>query len=164
MVADTPASFLTLPSELRNGIYELILLHHEPIKCAPGLLRANNFIHGEASPLFYGQNRFSFIRTTPEEIASFLNQIGSRNTGYIRHILIDFPEFLYLDPGDITHEEDSVDILANIWNWCTNLSTLTTSLYSTNAMEARLGNLEHNTVSNEALKLVDNHFRAISSL
>ncbi|KAH8774772.1 hypothetical protein F5883DRAFT_412127 [Diaporthe sp. PMI_573] len=172
--ADTPASFLSLPSELRNEIYELILLHDEPVdpcaeydrqqKFTPGLLRANKVVNGEASPLFYGQNRFTLIRTTPKEVALFLEQIGCENAGYIRHILIDFPKFLYLDPGDITLEEDSVSILASIRNNCANLSTLTTSLYSTNAMEFRLDNLEHHTVANEALKLVDTHFRAIPSL
>ena len=124
----------------------------------------NKVVQREASPLFYGQNRFSLIRDTPEEIALFLEQIGCKNAGYIRHILIDFPKFLYLDPGDITLEEDSISILASIWNSCANLTTLTTSLYSTYAMEFRLDNLEHHTVVNEALKLVDNHFRAIPSL
>lgn len=128
------------------------------------MLRVNKVVQREASPMFYGQNRFSLTRDTPEEIALFLEQIGCENAGCIRHIIIDFPKFLHLDLGDITLEEDSVSILASIRNSCANLTTLATSLYSTDAMELRLDNLEHHTVVDEALKLVDNHFRAIPSL
>jgi len=171
---DTPASFLSLPSELRNGIYELILLHQEPIdpwvnyirrqELTPGLLRANKAVHREASSLFYAQNRFDFTKGTLEDVASFLEQIGSNNAAYIRHICVDFPRFLYLDPDHVTLEEDSVGILANIQSGCPNLSTLTTSLHSTNAMEFRLDDLDNPKIVTEALKLVDTRFRAISSL
>ncbi|KAJ9129971.1 hypothetical protein NKR23_g12395 [Pleurostoma richardsiae] len=167
---DRPTSFLSLPSEIRNGIYNFILLYQEPINpwshknLTLGLLRANMVIHDEAGSLFYGQNHFDFTDATAEEIGSFLQQIGSNNAGQIQHILIDFPEFLYLDPGDVILKEGSVDILANIWNGCANVSTLTTSLWSTNAMEVRLDNLEHHRIAFEALELVDTHFRAISSV
>ena len=149
-------------------------MHQEPItpwddynrqqKLTPGLLRANKAVHGEASSLFYGQKCFDFAEAIPDEVVSFLEQIGSNNAGYIRHIIIDFPKFLYLDPDDVTLEEGSVGILANIQGRCSNLSTLTTSLYSTNAMEHRLDNLDNHKVATEALKLVYAHFRAISSL
>jgi len=48
---------------------------------------------------------------TPEDVASFLGQIGRNNADYIRHICIHFPKFLYLDPGDVTLEDDSLGIL-----------------------------------------------------
>jgi len=171
--AEAPASFLSLPSELRNEIYELTLLHDEPVEpcgygrhqeLTPGLLCANKVVHGEASSIFYGQNRFNLIGATSEEVHLFLEQIGCKNALYIRHILIDFPGFLDLDPGKITFEEDSVGILASIWKNCANLSTLTTSLHSTSAMEATLDNSDNNIVANEALKTVDTHFRTIPSL
>jgi len=44
------------------------------------------------------------------------------------------------------------------------LSTLTTSLYSTSTIELRLDALDNPKVVTEALKLVNTHFRAISSL
>jgi hypothetical protein len=44
------------------------------------------------------------------------------------------------------------------------LSTPTTSLYSTNAIELRLDNLDNPKIVTEALKLVNTRFRAISSL
>lgn len=114
--------------------------------------------------MFYSQNRFDFTGAIPEALASFLEQIGSHSAGCIRHILIDFPEFLYLDPGDVALEESSVNILVSIQSGCANLSTVTTSLNSTNAMECQLDNLEHPNIATEALKLVDAQFRAISSL
>ena len=171
---DMPPNFFSLPGELRNRIYELRLVHQEPIYpwtdynprlgLTLALLRANKTVHREASSLFYAQNCFDFTMGTPEDVASFLGQIGRNNADYIRHICINFPEFLYLDPDDVTLEDDSVGILANIQSSCANLSTLTTSLYSTNAMELRLDALDNPKIVTEALKLVDTRFRAISSL
>jgi hypothetical protein len=167
------ANFLKLPSELRNRVYELCLLHQEPInpwvdyvqrqELTPGLLRANKTIHREASSLFYAQNRFDFTTTTPEDVASFLGTIG-RNADYIRHVCVNFPKFLYPEPGDVTLEENSIGIVANIQSGCANLSTLTTSLYSTNAMELWLDALDNPKIVTEALLLVNTRFRAISSL
>ena len=118
----------------------------------------------EASSLSYAQNRFDFTIGTPEDVASFLRQIGRKNADYIRHIYVGFPKFLNLDPRDVTLEDDSVGILANIRSGCANLNTLTTSLYSTNAMEPRLDALDNPKVVTEALRLVNTHFRAISFL
>lgn len=166
--------FLGLPSEIRNGIYELVLLLPEPIdpwmdfsrqeKLTLGLFSTNKTINNEACSLFYGKNRFDFTTATPEKIDLFLKQIGPNNTGYIQHIWIRFPRFLYLDPGEVTLEEDSITILSSIHSSCVNLSTFTTTLYSTNAMENRLENLDNYQVASEALSLVDTRFRAISSL
>ena len=168
------SNFFSLPRELRDRIYELVLLHQEPIAPWVGyyrrrdltaeLLHVNKDIHREASSLFYAQNRFDFTMGTPEDVASFLRQIGPNNASYIRHICIDFPEFRCLEPDDVTLENDSVGILANIRSGCTNLSTLTTSLYSTNAMELRLDALDSPKVVSEALNLVNTEFRAISFL
>ncbi len=101
---------------------------------------------------------------TPEDVASFLGQIGRNNADYIRYICVGFPKFLYLDSGDVTLEDDSVGILANIQSGCANLSTLTTSLYSTNAIELRLDALDNPKVVTEALKLVNTYFRGLLSL
>jgi hypothetical protein len=168
------ANFLKLPSELRNTVYELCLLHQEPInpwieynqrqELTLGLLRANKTIHREASSLFYAQNRFDFTIATSKDVASFLGKIGRNNADFIRHVCVNFPKFLYLEPGDVTLEEDSIGIFANIQSGCANLSKLTTSLYSTNAMELRLDALDNPKIVTEALMLVNTRFRAISSL
>lgn len=174
MESDMSSNFFSLPQEIRDQIYELVLLHQELIdpwvdgnrrqNLTPGLLRANKAVHREVSSLFYARNRFDFTMGTPEDVASFLGQIGRNNADHIRHICVDFPAFLYLEPGDVTLEDDSVGILGNIQNGCANLSTLTTSLHSTNSMELRLDALDNPKIVNEALKLVNTHFRAISSL
>ncbi|KAF2252374.1 hypothetical protein BU26DRAFT_517013 [Trematosphaeria pertusa] len=173
-----PTNFLSLPSEVRNDIYEQLLVLQTPVACpthpwlgrsqvrvlTPGLLLANKAVHSEASSLLYAQNRFDFTLCTPEHVASFLEQIGRNNADYIRHIRIDFPDFGYLEPNDVTFEDDSLRILAKIQSDCANLSTLTTSLSSTYAMELRLDALDNFRVVGEALKLVNTRFRAISSL
>ncbi|KPA37432.1 hypothetical protein FLAG1_09755 [Fusarium langsethiae] len=167
-----PVSFLCLPGELRNTIYEIVLLQSDLVdpwsrwgpQISTGLFRVTKTVHREASLLFYSQNRFDFVGCDTEKLSSFLRQIGTRNASSIRHIVIDFPEFLYLDPGDVTIEEESVSILGNILSSCTGLSTLRTALDSTSNMELRLDNLDHFKVATEALYLVNTHFRAIPSL
>jgi hypothetical protein len=168
------ANFLKLPSELRNRVYELCLLHQEPINpcmvynrrngLTTGLLRANKTVHREASSLLYAQNRFDFTMATPEDVASFLRTIGDNNANCIRHICVDFPSFRDLEPGNVTLEEDSDGILANIQSSCANLRTFTTSLSSTNAMELVLDALDSPKIVTEALTLVNTRFRAILSL
>jgi hypothetical protein len=172
-----PANFLSLPSELRNNIYEQLLVLQETVKfpikpwlapsqaqaLTPGLLRANKTIHLEASSILYGQNYFDFTSTS-ENVTSFLEQIGHNNASYILYICVDFPEFHCLDLHEITFEDDSVRILAKILSHCTNLIKLRTSLHSTNAMEVRLEALDYPKIVAEGLALVDARFRAISSL
>lgn len=49
-----------------------------------------------------------------KNVVSFLEQIDRNNANYIRHICVDFSKFLYLDLDNVTLENESVDILANI--------------------------------------------------
>lgn len=81
----------------------------------------------------------------PEDVASFLGQIGRNNADHIRHICVDFPTFL-LD----TH---SIVVLANIQRGCANLGTLTMSLHSTSSMERRLDATDKPQIVSEALHL-----------
>lgn len=175
---DMSANFLSLPSELRNNIYEQILVLKEPVACPtnswlrqsplraliPGLLRANKTVHLEASLVLYAQNRFDFTMCTSEDVISFLEQIGRNNASYILSICIDFSKFHYLDLHDVTLKDNSVRILEKIQSDCIKLGTLTTSLHSTNAMEKKLDALDYPKIVAEALSLVDARFRAISSL
>jgi len=161
-------NFLSLPGELRNWIYELLLLHQEPIdpfdytrryKLTPGLLRTSKTVHREASSLLYAQNRFDFSILIPKEVASFLEQIGRINANSIRHIIFNFPA-LYLD----RHDVDLNLILAKIQSDCAKLSTLTTRPYSAKNMERKLDALDNPKLVAEALSLVDTRLRAILSL
>ena len=167
-------NFLTLPRELRDKVYELCLLKQEPLepwrdhyqrqRLTTGLLRVNKTVHREASLLLYGSNHFDFAEANSEDIASFLKTIGRNNAECIRHVRIDFPRFHYIDPGDVTLEKDSIEILTSLQKSCADLRTITTSLFSTTAMEIRLDRLEHYKLAIEALKLVDSHFKTIVSL
>jgi hypothetical protein len=167
--------FLTLPIELRNRVYELCLVHQEPFdpwiedsdepqELTLGLLRVNKRVYHEASHVFYAYNGFNFSMGTSQDIASFLVQIGRNNAESIRHISVDFPQFVNLEAGDVTLDDNSTGILINIQSSCPNLSTLTTSRYSSNAVELRLDALDHFETVAEALLLVDSRLRSISSL
>ncbi|KAH8677976.1 hypothetical protein BX600DRAFT_506967 [Xylariales sp. PMI_506] len=79
------SNFFNLPRELRDQIYELCLVHHEPLrfdggywgqKFGAGLLRTSKTTHHEASALFYSHNHFDFTFTTSEKATSFLETIG----------------------------------------------------------------------------------------
>ena len=170
-------NFLSLPRELRDQIYELVLLQQERIgpwspwinddqrqNLTSELLQVSKTIHREASSLFYGRNCFDLSVGTSEDVASFLGQIGQTNAEYIRYICVSFPEFLSLEPGAVTLEHDSAGILANLKSGCVNLSKLITSVSSKNAMELSLDALDNSKVTGEALALVNTHFRAILSL
>ena len=168
------ANFLDLPGELRNRIYELCLLHKEPLalwtgfnqrhELSPGLLRANKTLHHEAISLFYAQNRFDFTIATPKRIALFLQTIGRKNAGYIQHLYVDFPKFCYQEPGDVTVSDDSISIFSSIQGSCANLSTLTAFADSTLTIEFTLNGLDNPESISKVLKLVDTLFRAISPL
>jgi hypothetical protein len=167
------ANFLKLPRELRDRVYELCLSDQEPMnpwyapirqELSPGLLRTNKTVHHEASSLLYAQNRFDFTTATSEDVASFLQTIGRDNADCIRHVCVNFPYLHDLEPGNVTLGESSDGILAIIQSGCANLRTLTTSLFSTNAMELRLDALDNPKIVTDALKLVNTCFRAISSL
>ncbi|KAH7003004.1 hypothetical protein EDB82DRAFT_2720 [Fusarium venenatum] len=177
-------SFLDFPGEIRNNIYEILLLHSDfvdpwyPVdhyvslnplfgyisKYVTGLFRVNKIAHREASLLFYSHNRFNFTEVGAEAIASFLQQIGTRNASFIRHIIIDFPEFSRLEPGNVTIEVESARSLGKILSSCTGLNTVETSLRITSSREHELESLDNHGVAVEALDLIDTHFRSITSL
>jgi hypothetical protein len=169
-------NFLSLPRELRDQIYELVLLHQEPIspwfdrsnQLTPALFRANKTIHYEATSLFYSQNRFDFASRAIKHIAGFLEQIGGNNSGYIRNICIGFPDFaVNYESGNVTLEDDTVDILSKIQSGCTNLRTLMMSLrflFGGDPIWLPLNTIENFEIIVKIIKLVNTRLTAISSL
>jgi predicted DNA-binding protein len=137
---------------------------HQAQEFTSGLLRACKTVHSEASPVFYGQNRFNFSDSTPEQVGSFLEHIGKTNASYIRDIMVDFPDVLCLDSDEVSLEEDTRRIFETVRGACANLNTISTSLYSTDLMEHKLDSLDNFKVATEALALVDIHFRSIPSV
>ncbi|OIW24566.1 hypothetical protein CONLIGDRAFT_623468 [Coniochaeta ligniaria NRRL 30616] len=175
-IAKPPAGFLDLPGEVRNSIYELVLLFHDPIypwsghdrqeKITTSIFRTSKAVHSEASSLFYGHNRFYFGLVVSQTVVSFFEQIGSNNAGYIRHIDIGALDFDKRDPNSIALAKDSDDTLATIKSSCLTLKTLTMSINASSLFEDenRLYDLQSNKVVNKVLELVDTRIRAGSSL
>ncbi|KAI1349188.1 hypothetical protein F5Y01DRAFT_191909 [Xylaria sp. FL0043] len=173
--AGTPASFVGLPSELRNEIYELILWHQEPIDpwarssstlqqgLTLGLFHVNRAVYREASSLFYSKNCFDLSQAIPGLVVSFLEEIGN-NAAYIRHVIIEFPDFTNLLSGRLVLMPDSKEVLDTIQRRCTSLSSLKSPFDSTRTMELSLRDLDNHDAANEALELVDTQFKAIPSL
>lgn len=161
-------------------VYKLHLVQKAPIwpvpagfplgsRLIPGLytralLLANKAVHREAGSIFYGLNCFDFIGLSSDKLVPFLVQIGAQNAGYIRHLIIDFPDFNFLPSGLVTFNDHTIEILANIQSRCVNLTTLTTTESSTYEMELELNGLEDDDAVTDALGLVDTSFRAIPSL
>ncbi|KAF1846453.1 uncharacterized protein K460DRAFT_367235 [Cucurbitaria berberidis CBS 394.84] len=167
-------NFLGLPSELRNRIYELVLVRQDrieplpkfkpPQKFSPGLFRTNKIIHQEATSLFYAQNCFDFCLGTAKDVISFLDQIGRMNAGYIHSIYIDFPLFESLDADHVVLRAHSIRILEKIQSECGNLRTLSMMCTDNDFGECDITNSCNPDFVDKALRLVDTRCRAISSL
>lgn len=165
-----PASFLGLPSELRNEIYKHLLVCREPItpwntenELTPNILFTNTTVLHEASSLLYGNNCFDLTAWHSDIITEFLDAIGSFNASHLRYIRIDFPELG--DLGDeASLEEGSLRTLGKIQSYCTNLISLTTTASTTYIMECQLDSFDSPVICCKALALVAAKFRAITSL
>jgi hypothetical protein len=169
-------NFLSLPQELRDQIYGLVLLFHEPTdpwpdsefnprhQITPGLFRVNKTIHHETTSLFYSKNPFDFTTTASAHVTFFLGHIGRNNADSIRHVCIDFPK-LCISNGVVSLNKNSIGILAGLQRGCPNLSTLMISQVCS-AMFAPLDiTLAADTeIVTKALKMLNSHFRAIPSL
>lgn len=165
-----PASFLTLPAEIRNEIYVYLLVRREPLvpwngahEIVPNVLCTNTTILHEARSLLYSHNRFDLTTWNPQLILQFLDNVGYINAGHLRCIRIDFPRLRDLEDS-VSLEEDSLCILEKIQTHCTNLRTLMITPDSTNAREHQLDSFDSPKICAKALALVDARFRAISSL
>ncbi|PQE07856.1 hypothetical protein CJF32_00002975 [Rutstroemia sp. NJR-2017a WRK4] len=134
-----PTNFLSLPSELRNDIYEQVLTglsniveesmsddddedSHSQIL---GLLLANKRIYLEATSVLYAVTTFDFSIYSMPEVVTFLERIGRRNASFILDIRIYFPYWKELRKARVTFEDESEAALAAIRDYCTNLRTLT---------------------------------------
>jgi hypothetical protein len=176
-----PVDFFSLPSEVRNKIYEELLVHSNTIILnrtwyldstiyASGILHLylailllNKKAHREASSILYSRNCFEIQNS--ELLTSFLDQIGPQNAGTLRRLVIAFPAFH--NDGHavgITLQEDGVWTLDLIHDKCQNIVTLETSLHTTNAMEIRLDEFDSPRAADQALALVDARLKAIPSL
>lgn len=140
-----PTTFMSLPSELRNQIYQDVLLSENPIVVKaiygidmldinPVLLLANRTIHREASSLLYAQNTFNLSECTQQDGVSFLETIGPENAGRIGRVIINFPGLKFdasLTPGVSAPDKRDVILIEKIKHSCHSLHTITIPAYST---------------------------------
>ncbi|KAJ5643510.1 uncharacterized protein N7484_006017 [Penicillium longicatenatum] len=164
------ASFLSLPSELRNEIYKHLLVCREPVrpwnaenKLTTNLLFTNTTVLREASSLLYGNNCFDLTAWNAELIIEFLDAIGFINASYLQYIRIDFLGLR--DLGDeVSLEEGIRRILGKIQSHCTNLKSLTITPLTTYLMECMIDSFDSPVKFCRALALVASQFRTITSL
>ncbi|KAJ5948688.1 hypothetical protein N7454_001995 [Penicillium verhagenii] len=164
------ASFLSLPSELRNEIYKYLLVCREPIdpwsrenRLASNLLFTNKTVLHEASSLLYGNNCFDLTAWNSKLITEFFDAIGSVNASYLRFIRIDFPRLHNIE-DEVRLEKGSLSTLEKIQSCCTNLKSLTTTLSTTYSIERQLDSFDSPVIRCKALALVAAQFRAITPL
>ncbi|KAJ5107833.1 hypothetical protein N7456_004508 [Penicillium angulare] len=165
-----PFNFLSLSGELRNEIYENLILSSEPINPWSGkkelvtnILLANRQVLDEARSLLYGKNCFELVVWKPDLVPSFLDAIGSVNASYIRFIRIEFPAFYDLK-DEVSLEKTSVDILEKIQKHCTNLRSITIGALTTYLVEIRLDQVDNPAIYGKALALIATRLNAIKSL
>nr|POF22057.1 hypothetical protein CFP56_36144 [Quercus suber] len=129
------AGFLDLPCEIRNMIYELVLLHEDPIelwRLEPRrrqqfdieILRVNKTIYREASPMFYGQNRFELREYNHSLIESLLLLIGTPNARLIQHVVVDLKSVLDLKPFASSYRLVHNYFCADLFACCPKLRSL----------------------------------------
>ena len=147
LASSASINFLDLPNEVRNKIYQtvLVVLHplylfQDPGPCletfAPdkplqwlALLHTNRQISVEASAVLYRVNHFEFIDITKQQIGvlrSFLDCIGSVNAASLSHLCINFPVAVSIaeEVGKVRLRDDNLQSLKLLQDKCTNLSTL----------------------------------------
>nr|POF17936.1 hypothetical protein CFP56_13347 [Quercus suber] len=135
--AEMVVSFLDIPGEVRNMIYELVLLHDEPLHCGYtwdrvqqkelgiNLLLANKTVRHEAAPIFFGRNCFEVMELAPCAFDSVLCKIHPRLAHQIQHARTTFMIFCSED-----HHRDFLlaDVLDRIAGRCPNVRTITVLL------------------------------------
>lgn len=184
--SSTRVGFLSLPIDLRNRIYRQVLALPHPLflfqdpgcpveSFAPekppqwlALLFADRQISKESRAILYSTNEFALKEGTKCQgslLQSFLDCIGSVNTGFLSHLRMDFPAIERGDgqAGEIRIREDGLQTLRLLQEQCTNLKTLETLIYGPN--NSLITDQETNSrFLRDALQDIDTQFRAIGTL
>ncbi|KAK4547333.1 hypothetical protein LTR36_000989 [Oleoguttula mirabilis] len=100
----TPASLQTLPQEIRNTIFELVLVaDHEVIICTcgfcsqicatqqPAIAKVNRKLRNEALPIFYGGNKFMIrcVYKWKDPAPVWLRVLSQKSRDMIEHVEIE---------------------------------------------------------------------------
>ncbi|CAH0055310.1 unnamed protein product [Clonostachys solani] len=175
--------FFRIPREIRDQIYEELLVHsgcifldviwsrpaslgftfnNRLLPISPEILRLNRRVHQEATEVLYGKNQFQIENVN--NFTRFLGDIGPANSALLRHLIIPFPYFKE-DGGVVAVRTDSVGMRAIdlIQSKCQNIVVLETCLFSSNLVESKLDTLGHPEAVNQALDLFMDKFCAMPS-
>ncbi|KAI0440290.1 hypothetical protein F4803DRAFT_483990 [Xylaria telfairii] len=150
--SSSPFRFLSLPAELRNMIYKLLLVSNSPIRfrvrssTSPPIMYCRSLgrdwswsrstlmllvcrqIYYEASAILYRHNFFVVDSRRLNLLERFLNYIGPAKAGLLSHIYINYPimeTFPHCRPGEVKLQRDDLRSLRLLQQNCTNLRKLT---------------------------------------
>ncbi|KAK4494832.1 hypothetical protein PRZ48_014188 [Zasmidium cellare] len=119
--ADTPkkkTSFLDLPAEIRNSIYELALpretimfpmrslSNKRPRTEFPGLVMASKQIHKETHPMLFNNSTFHF--TCSLDMRAWLRKFGYSRRKLLRNIVVD--DAVYLGEHKAAEEDAKAEL------------------------------------------------------
>ncbi|CAI6082748.1 unnamed protein product [Clonostachys chloroleuca] len=175
--------FFRIPCEIRDQIYEELLVHsgcifldviwsrpaslgftfnNRLLPISPEILRLNRRTHEEATHILYGKNKFQVENVN--NFTRFLGDIGPANSALLRHLIIPFPYFKE-DDGVVAVRDDSIGMQAIdlIQSKCHNIVVLETCLFSSNLVESKLDASGHPEAANQALDLFMDNFCAVPS-
>ncbi|KAJ5361776.1 hypothetical protein N7541_002620 [Penicillium brevicompactum] len=174
-----PASFMSLPPEIRIMIYKYVLVDRSPLspwkplspwhfhdRLVPNLLRTSTTIFHEARSLLYSHNCFNFSDPDYDEVCQFMLKIGRTNASRIQYIRVDFPG-LDLVGGRIRYlSRDSALMKILIESWCPNIKCLIIAWQGTESLERAFDpdRFDDPEACEVALKWVEGHFKVPPSL
>ncbi|KAJ5333639.1 uncharacterized protein N7506_007422 [Penicillium brevicompactum] len=135
-----PTDFFSLPGEIRNKIYEYLLVHeggivpwHKGFGLSPNILATSKRTLHEARSILYGGNCFT-ISPDLNKTEELFNTIGLINVHHLRSIRIAFPLFNNKEIFKFDNEpvcmNPSLATMKIIIKSCVNVETVTFSLVS----------------------------------
>lgn len=183
--ASTATTFFRLPAEIRRVVYKLVLVVRHPIylfwersrvhRFGPeiprrwlALLHVSRQMHGEASAVAYGSNKFTLVDMTKQAdiLQPFLDGIGSANASFLSHLTIGFPAMEAVDgqPGKAKLSDDDLRVLGLVSEKCAGLTTLETQVYNARSAALRKADDGSSLIAEDAFSQIDAQLRAIPSL
>lgn len=185
----TTIGIFALPVEIRQQIFKLVLAVPESLylfqdsgsplesfmpskpRAWLALLYTNRRLSYEARSVLYSANRFTLEEV---EIAnyrsnilkSFINGIGSLNSGFLSELRISFPATERVDDqqGAIRLRENTLQNLQLLRNECTGLRTLEALVYSKGCHYLITEDQDNPHFAHDVLVKINSEFRKIASL
>ncbi|KAI0906874.1 hypothetical protein F4823DRAFT_630923 [Ustulina deusta] len=183
-VRSSRIGFFGLPAEIRNEIYNILLVikgsiyleripASGPMQVCAGdpewasstmLLRVSRQMHHEAAPIAYGRNTFVVSPDQYDALRHFLTRLGPLNASLLRTLIIDFP-VLARSSGQRRLRDSDVRGIQLLQQTCTGLKRLGLEIHLENAeLLDRTGSAADADMFLEYLPQVDAQLQGIPSL